>query len=304
MGLTTAFGADLVLHDHFDFSGWLAAELVGVPNVPFAMTVRVLDPAMLGMLVSDRIAELLGHFGLPPDPELLRPTRWLYLDSIPPSFASAIFPPGPTVQPLRYSTEDRSGDERAPEWLTERGERQLVYVTLGSVFNQSEGLMRTLISGAAELDVDVVVTTGRNVDPATLGILPANVRAARYIPQTQLLPACAAVACHGGFNTVYGALSVGTPVVVVPLSADQPLNAYLCDSAGLGRSCTTTLPEGSLFPVARPQELSPQQVTSALSSVLLESSYREAAARVQSEIARQPPVELGVERMERLVAAS
>lgn len=301
--LARSFRPDLVLHDHVELSGWLAAELVGIPNVPFAMTARALDPAMLGLIAGDRIAELLAHFGLPPDPDLVRPSRWLYLDSIPPSFASAVFPPGPTVQPLRYSTEDRSGDEQLPAWFAPLGERRLVHVTLGSVFNRTEGLMQTLVAGAAQLDVDVVVTTGRNVDPASLGRLPEHVRAARYIPQSELLPRCDAVVCHGGFNTVFAALSVGVPVVVVPLSADQPLNAYLCASSGLGRSCTTELPEGAFFPVARPQDVTPEQVTDALSSVLLEDSYRQAASRMQREIALQPPVERGVELMEQLVTA-
>lgn len=293
--------ADVVLHDHTEVGGWLAAELLGVPNVPYAMTVRLLDPGVIDMATGPRLDELLERFGLPPDPDRARPTRWLYLDSIPPSFAGMLFPPGPSVRSIRYETEDRSGEEQVPGWLDTRGDRPLVYVTLGTVFNQASGLLRTLVLGAADLDVDVLVTTGRNVDPSSLGSLPAQVRVERYVPQRELLPRCDAVVCHGGFNTVFGALSVGVPVVTVPLSADQPLNASLCELSGLGRSITTELMENELFAVARPEDVTPGQVTQALHAVLTEPSYRQAAGRLQQEIEGQAGVDQAVPLLEQLV---
>jgi UDP:flavonoid glycosyltransferase YjiC (YdhE family) len=45
------------------------------------------------------------------------------------------------------------------------------------------------------------------------------------VPQTLLLPYCDLVVTHGGFNTVQSALSQGLPMIIVPLSADQPFNA-------------------------------------------------------------------------------
>jgi MGT family glycosyltransferase len=302
VGLGGAWGTDVVLHDHTEFGGWVAAELLGVPNVPYAMTARVLDPAMLGRIAAEPVHELLAHAGLPPDPDLVRPSRWLYLDSIPPSFAGAVFPPGPSVRPVRYCTEDRSGDEVLPTWVDDLGGRPLVYVTLGTVFNRTPGLLRTLVAGAASLDVDVVVTTGRTVDPASLGPLPCNVRAERYVPQVELLPRCDVVVCHGGFNTVFGALGLGRPVVLVPLSADQPFNAYLCQANGLGVSCTSGVPEGELLPAASPDAVTPEQVAAAVGEVLRAPSYRAAAGRVRDEIQAQPPVEHGVRLLEELVA--
>jgi UDP:flavonoid glycosyltransferase YjiC (YdhE family) len=304
VALGRGWGADVVLHDHTEFGGWIAAELLGIPNVPFAMTARTLDPSMLGFLAGAAVHELLEDFGLPPDPDLVRASRWLYLDSIPPSFAGAVFAPPATVRPVRYATEDRSGDESVPAWLDELGDRPLVYVTLGTVFNRTPGLLRTMVDGAAALDVDVVVTTGRNVDPASLGSLPDNVHADRYIPQGGLLHRCDVVVCHGGFNTVFGSLGVGRPVVLVPVSADQPFNAYLCQTSGLGVACTTGVPEGGMFPTAEPGQLTSQQVSDAVQEVLDEPAYRAAAGRIRTEMQSQPPVEHGVGLIERLVAAT
>ena len=86
--------------------------------------------------------------------------------------------------------------------------------------------------GVAALDVEVLVTTGPAVDPAVLGRQPDHVHAARFVPQQQVLDAAAAVVCHAGVGTVYGALSVGVPLVVVPLAADQPVCAMGCVLAG------------------------------------------------------------------------
>lgn len=297
----TTWRPDVVVHDHTELGGWIAAERLGVPSVPFAMTVRVLEAPMLGLTIADQAGDLLRHFGLP-ELDDARPDRWLYLDSIPPSFCGAFFPPGETVHSLRYTTDDRTGEERVPGWFDAFGARPVVYVTLGTIFNRLPGALAKLVAGAAALDVEVVVTTGRNLDPDSLGSLPINVRAERYLPQAELIPRCDAVVCHGGFNTVFGALSEGRPLVVVPFSADQPLNAFLCQNNGLGVSCTTEQPEGSMFPLATPGALAADDVSSALSKVLSDSSYAAAARTMQSEIAAQPGVERGVELLEQLVA--
>ena len=302
VALGRSWKPDVIVHDHTELGGWIAGELLDVPHVPFAMTVRILDPDMLRGIYGDDGPGLLAHFGLPPDPELTRPTRWLYLDTIPPSFCALFLKPGPTVHSLRYASEDRTGSEKLPPWVIDREDRPLVYVTLGTIFNRLPGALAKLVHGAAALDVDVLVTTGRNFDPESLSPLPSNVRAERYVPQGALMPHCSAVVCHGGFNSVFASLAAGRPVVIVPFSADQPLNGLLCHSNGLGVSCTTETPEGSMFPLARPEALKTDQITDALSKVLRDSSFATAAGRMQQEIADQPGAEEGVALLEKLVA--
>jgi UDP:flavonoid glycosyltransferase YjiC (YdhE family) len=43
-----------------------------------------------------------------------------------------------------------------------------------------------------------------------------------------------ATACHGGSGTTLGALAAGLPLVVVPLFADQPVNARRVAAVGAG----------------------------------------------------------------------
>jgi UDP:flavonoid glycosyltransferase YjiC (YdhE family) len=158
-----------------------------------------------------------------------------------------------------------------------------------------------MAEGAATHDVEVLVTTGRNANPDALGALPSNVHVERYVPQTLVLPQCRAVVCHGGFNTVFGAVRCGVPLVVVPVSADQPLNAALCERSGIGVSCATDQPPEMLFPIADPAKLTPDVIAEALGRVLRDPSFASAAAALAKEIEAQPPVGHAVDLLERLV---
>jgi UDP:flavonoid glycosyltransferase YjiC (YdhE family) len=297
------FRPDVVVHGHYDLGGWLGAELLGIPNVPFAMTVRWLDPGLLRIFAGDQMTELLDHFGLPPDPDFTRPARWLYLDAAPRALTSVLYPPAPTVHHIRYETDDVAGrgSSALPEWVGRRGDRPLVYVTTGTVFNAIDGLLETLGRGAAELDVDVLLTTGRE-DLAGLDHLPANVHVEPYVPQTLAFPRCRAVVCHGSASTVFVALAVGVPLVLVPISADHPVNAFLCERAGVGVACTTFQAPDEMFPVARPEELDAAQIGAALASVLADDAMAAAAQGIAAAIEADPPLSHGVALVEQLVA--
>jgi UDP:flavonoid glycosyltransferase YjiC (YdhE family) len=302
--LSGSWDAEVIVHGHYELGGWFAAELVGIPNVPFAMTVRWLEPGVLGMFAGAEVAELLDHFGLAPDPDLTRPARWLYLDAAPPALTATMFPPGPLVHQIRYGTDDGTGDETSlPDWVDALDDRPLVYVTTGTVFNRVGDVLGTLARGAAsaDLDVEVLLTTGWNVDPEDLGDLPGNVHVERYVPQSLILPRCSAVVCHGSANAVFGALRVGVPLVLAPVAADHPVNAWLCSQAGVGVSCTTFEPPGELFPIARADELTPEQIADALTTVLTTDAFSSAARGVAASIAAAPPPAHGVALIERLV---
>ena len=126
------------------------------------------------------------------------------------------------------------------------------------------------------LPVRVLVTIGRERDPAELGPVASNVHIARWIPQADVLPHAAAVVQHGGSGTVTGALAAGVPSVVVPLFADQTHNAGRIAELGAGI-------ELAMDDIVR--------LPDAVRTLLADPSYREAAGRVAAEIQQLPPVE-------------
>ena len=126
-----------------------------------------------------------------------------------------------------------ASDDAVRTDITDRTGRPLVYLTFGTVFSEYE-LFAAALAGIRELGVGVVVTVGNSGDPAALGPQPANVVIERYIPQTQILPLCDAVASHAGSGTALAALSLGIPQLCLPQRADQFINADAIARAGAG----------------------------------------------------------------------
>jgi MGT family glycosyltransferase len=166
----------------------------------------------------------------------------------------------------------------------------VIYFTLGTIFNIESGdLFGRVLEGLRDLDAGVIVTVGREIDPAELGPQPANVRIERFIPQAALLPHLDLVVSHGGSGTVIGALAYGVPQIVIPLGADQMLNANRVDDTGAGR-------------VMDAITLTPADIAQTASEVLADASCRIAAQRLRDEIAELPDVESVVPELEALVA--
>lgn len=113
----------------------------------------------------------------------------------------------------------------ASDWEDTRPSAPRVCVTFGSVLpGRGKDMVRAAVEGLRELDAEVLVSTGGAVLD-DWGPMPANVRMARWLPMSAVLPGCAAVVHHGGSGTMFGALAAGVPQVVLPHGADRPTNA-------------------------------------------------------------------------------
>ena len=114
----------------------------------------------------------------------------------------------------------RSPERHKVEFPWERLDgRPLIYASLGTLQNQKTSLYQCFVEACEDLDVQLVIA-GR--DPESLGPLPENVIAAAYAPQLELLEKASLTLTHGGLNTVLDSLSCGVPMVVVPLTYEQP----------------------------------------------------------------------------------
>ncbi|QTE28126.1 glycosyltransferase [Pengzhenrongella sicca] len=263
---------DVVVHDEMDFGSAVMAEREGIPHA--SVIVIGAGSFVRPDQVAEPLSQLRADHGLPADPDLEMLTRGLILCPFPRSFRDPTDPLPPSARFFRREHVGRPGPSTP---LLERlAGGPTVYLTLGTIFNTESGdLFSRVLAGVRELDVQVVVTVGRGLDPAELGPVPRNVRVERYVPQAALLPHCAAVISHGGSGSVLGALTHGLPMVCIPLGADQPLNAARCTALGVGR-------------VLDALTLTPDDVIAAASAVLAEPRYRDAAAQVQAEIVDLP----------------
>jgi UDP:flavonoid glycosyltransferase YjiC (YdhE family) len=279
-----ARSADLLVRDETELGACVAAERLGLPHAAVSILAAGFQPRWRGWLAEPLNALRAAH-GLPPEPAPVMPFRYLTLHPFPPSFLATAL--RPTDRPIRPAPFDRSGDEALPTWVDALPARPTVYATLGTVFNDRADLFATFLAALRDEPVNLIITVGRDRDPAQFGSQPSHVRIERYIPQTLLFPRCDLVLTHGGSGTVTAALAHGRPLVVVPVSADQPENAARCAALGVGR-------------VVEAERATPQAVRDAVRAVLADPVYRWNAERLRDEIRALPGPDYVVALLERL----
>lgn len=268
---------DLLVCEELDFGAMLVGERLALPHA------TVLVIAAGGFVRPEYVAppldEVRAEHGLPPDPELAMSRRHLVLSPFAPSYRDPAHPLPANAHALRLGAIDAAQRDATPT----------LHFTLGTIYNMESGdLFQRVLAGLRDLSANVVVTVGRDLDPAEFGAQPANVRIERFIPQASLLPRCDAVVSHGGSGSVANALAHGLPMLLIPLGADQPLNAARCEALGVAR-------------VLDAATATPHEVRDAVSQLLGDERYRERAERIRDEIAALPGPEFAVTLLERLV---
>ncbi len=278
---------DVLVCDETDFGSMIAAECL---ELPYA-TVLVLAAGSFirPEVIGEALAALRALNGLVPDPELEMLHRYLVLSPFPPRFRDPLYPLPTTAHSFRPLMSTADEDLRLA-WPSMWHDVPLVYFTLGTVFNLESGdLFTRVLGGLREAPVNVIVTVGHDIDPAEFGPQPAHVHIERYIAQETILPQCSLVVSHGGSGSVSGALAHGWPLVLIPMGADQLLNAARCEQLGVAR-------------VLDPIEATPSLVRAAVTDVLENPNYRRTAEGIREEFAALPGPTHAVRLLERLVA--
>ncbi len=270
---------DAIVYDSADLAAPLAAAAYGLPSVNHSFGAMI--PLSTLELAGELVEPLWREQGLEPEP-YAGFFRGLYVDIAPPSFAWEE-PQGKSIGLVPFERKPAE----APRWV-EALEQPLVYATLGTIFNEP-ALLRSVIDGLDDVAA-ALVTTGRNVDPASLGRVPAHVRVERFVPQADVLPRCAAVVTHGGSGTTLGALAHGLPLLLVPRGADQFDNAARCERSGAAI-------------VLRPEEVAAETIRAALRRLLGDPSFRVGAEKVAAEIAAMPSPAAARAAVEAYIAA-
>jgi len=222
--------------------------------------------------------EVLAGIGAPPLPRFLFDSMItlpdLFLQPATPAFEypRRDLPPtirfiGPIVLP--------SPEIALPPWWGELdAERPLVVVTQGTVKNADFGqLVGPTLTALAEEPATVIATTG-GAPVETIPVpLPANARAASFLPFDRLLPKARALVTNGGYGAVTQALSLGVPLVVAGDSEEKPEVAARVAWTGAGidlRAGRPTVP----------------QLREAVRAVLARPQYRRRASAIRDDFNR------------------
>lgn len=281
----------VIIRETTEFGGAIAAARLGVP----AAAVQVGSPSLFTPTQLDSIEPSYNaaraQVGLDPDHSLAGLRGQLVLSAVPPQLLDPQIPLPTRFVALRPSTLDRPVDAQLPAWVDELGrDRPMVYATLGTVFNNPAFELPFFPCVARALEdepVDVVLTVGPNVDPASLGRQPPNVRVASYLPQSLLFPRCAAVVCHAGSGTLLAAIEHAVPLVVVPFGADQHINARSVERLRIGVAID-------------PDDLTPQRMRHAVRSVVEDPTAKRNIVEVRDASLALPTFDDAVDIVEGL----
>jgi UDP:flavonoid glycosyltransferase YjiC (YdhE family) len=286
LALVDRWRPDVIVHEDMELGSWAVAEHAGIPHVTVQTTawrpwIRDLASASLGSLSqrfgladADRPAQILGK---------------AFFTTRPVSLRDPATPLPEVTAELRPIADDRlAADDTADDPFPPRDGSPRVAITLGTVNNAQVALMRTLVDGAVAAGAHVIVALG--ADPASFGAVPAGVAVHAYVPMSTLLPTADVVAYHGGSGTMLAALAAGTPMVIVPLAADQPDNGDRTEAAGVAR-------------VLSADGVDAAEVSKAITSVVTDPAYRHRAREIAAEVAAMPGPEVALDRIESIVGS-
>jgi zeaxanthin glucosyltransferase len=185
---------------------------------------------------------------------------------------------GPALAPRR-------GEPPFPvEWLDPA--RAHVLLTVGTLnVNVAVDFFRRALQGLAPLGdrLQAIVLA----PPETFTGTPSHVRVVPRVDVLGLMPHLDAVVCHAGTNTVGEALAHAVPLVLAPITLDQPRTADQVTRTGAGIRLD--------FDTATPEELG-----DAVLAVSAGGAYRAAAERVRDSFTAAGGAATAADRLSRL----
>jgi UDP:flavonoid glycosyltransferase YjiC (YdhE family) len=268
---------DLVVREPCEYASAVVAHESAIPLVQVAISLAAIEWGVL-WTVSAVLEETASGVS---DTISSAP----YLTSFP-----ASVDPSPWTDTRRFHVPVASGSPLPDWWPGDR--RPLVSITFGSVvghLQESDGVFRTVLEVASQVEARVLLTVGHAVPVETLGPVPGNVHVEQWVPQDEALAHVDLVLCHGGSGTTYGALGAGVPLVICPLFADQHQNADVVEALGAGvtvdRSGATSGRVRSLG------HADVEPIVTAIEQVLGDPRYRVGARRAAAEITATPTID-------------
>ncbi|GGV67387.1 glycosyl transferase [Streptomyces longisporoflavus] len=227
------FRPDLVVSDYVDYLGPAVAAGLGVPWASHAVGIAVEASQREAMQAC--AAERMRKRGITPTEPVATVDPWpacLQQDD----WTAA--PDRIALRPEAHESETETGSWSRPEFPG-RDHLPRVLVTLGTIVDDADTLAAIVDSLGAH-DVNTIVAVNPAAGTDSLSVDTSRVRLAGFVPMSRLLDGVDVVVSSGGAGTVLAALGSGTPMVILPLGLDKPVNAER--TANIGAAVVVTEP--------------------------------------------------------------
>ncbi|AIA01293.1 macrolide family glycosyltransferase [Streptomyces noursei] len=235
---------DAICYDAMNWSARVLAEELDlpavrlIPNFASNETYSLFAQFMTGTdgvhpvtaAIGPDCAEFAAEHGVALDPaHLLDATEKLNLVFIPREFQ----PAGDSFDERFHFIGPSLGSRADEPWSPPDPEAPVLFVSLGTVFNDRPEFYRTCIDAFADEPYHVAMSVG-GLDPAALGPIPASFDVRARFPQPAVLQRATAFVSHTGMNSTMEALYYGVGLIAVPQMPEQAANAGRVQELGLG----------------------------------------------------------------------
>ncbi|MDM5198191.1 glycosyltransferase [Fictibacillus enclensis] len=149
----------------------------------------------------------------------------------------------------------------------------LIYISLGTVFNQATEFYKLCFEAFGDSEQTVVMSIGQRTQKPALGKIPKNFIVENYVPQTEVLKEADLFITHGGMNSANEGLYYGVPLLVIPQSADQPMVAHQVVTIGAGKKLQM-------------ENLRVSQLREAAEAIMKQPSFRQQVKKISESFQR------------------
>lgn len=241
--------SDCILYDHMCLWGYIAAQVLRTPAILLRTSYAANEhfnllaasgavsqrfPAELLERIQTSYTDLCATYQLPPFDvrQFFTHAEALNIVFLPRAFQPAgetfderfVFV-GPSLLPR----------QNAAAFPFERlGNQPVLYISLGTVFNNRPDFFQLCFQAFSEQPWQVVLSHGKHINPADLGSVPANFLLSPYVPQLEMLQRTSVFITHGGMNSTMEGLYYGVPMIVLPQMIEQEMTARRIEELGLG----------------------------------------------------------------------
>jgi len=113
-------------------------------------------------------------------------------------------------------------------------DKKLIYISLGTLFNDNLTLFRLFIDSLAHTPHQIILSLGQNIRLSDLPKIPSNFIIKPYVPQLAVLQKADLFITHAGMNSINESLYYGVPMILIPQMFEQKLNALRVQQLGAG----------------------------------------------------------------------
>ena len=136
------------------------------------------------------------------------------------TFSDKFYFIGPSIPTVNIETKDKK--------------RKKVYISLGTVFNNNIKFFKNCIKAFENVDIDVVMSIGNNINIDDLGYIPSNFKVKNHVNQIEELQDADVFLTHCGMNSTHESLYYNVPMVLFPQQSEQKMISKRISTLGAG----------------------------------------------------------------------